>query len=72
MTVEVATKAPAVPTPFELFGGAVAVRELVDRFYDLMEGDPDYAALRALHAAGTGSWGGGGGSVEGEVSSGLY
>jgi hemoglobin len=51
MTVEVATKAPAVPTPFELFGGAVAVRELVDRFYDLMEGDPDYAALRALHAS---------------------
>ncbi|TFU05929.1 globin [Polymorphobacter arshaanensis] len=51
MTVEVATKAPAAPTPFELFGGAVAVRKLVDRFYDLMEGDPDYAALRALHAA---------------------
>ena len=52
MTSAAVTTAPAppVPTPFDLFGGAVAVRKLVDRFYDLMEGDPDYAALRALHA----------------------
>jgi hemoglobin len=52
MTAEAATTVPAAPapTPFELFGGAVAVRTLVDRFYDLMEGDHDYAALRALHA----------------------
>lgn len=52
MTAAAAAVAPAAPapTPFELFGGETAVRQLVDRFYDLMEGDPDYAALRALHA----------------------
>lgn len=30
-------------------GGDEAVRALVDRFYDLMELEPDYAALRAVH-----------------------
>jgi hemoglobin len=37
------------PTPFERLGGERAVRTLVDRFYDLMELEPAYAALRALH-----------------------
>ena len=37
-------------TPFELVGGAAAVRRLVDRFYDLMEREPQYAPLRAMHA----------------------
>lgn len=37
-------------TPYELAGGAERVRAFVDRFYDLMESDPAYAALRALHA----------------------
>lgn len=50
----VAAPAAPAPTPFELFGGAAAVRQLVDRFYDLMEGDRDYAALRALHATDLG------------------
>ena len=39
----------AVPTPFERMGGEAAVRGLVDRFYDLMDLEPDYAELRALH-----------------------
>ncbi|MGC4075563.1 MAG: group II truncated hemoglobin [Rubrivivax sp.] len=39
----------AAPTPFERLGGEPGVRALVDRFYDLMELEPAYAALRALH-----------------------
>ncbi len=36
---------------FELLGGEPAVRGLVDRFYDLMDLEPDYAALRAVHGS---------------------
>ncbi len=38
-------------TPFELVGGATIVRQVVDRFYDLMDSEPAYTALRAVHAA---------------------
>ena len=34
---------------YELLGGEPRVRALVDRFYDLMELEPGYAGLRALH-----------------------
>ena len=34
---------------FDLLGGEPAVRALVDRFYDLMDLEPEYAALRAVH-----------------------
>ena len=37
-------------TPYEAMGGKPVVRTIVNRFYDLMEGEPAYAALRALHA----------------------
>ena len=37
------------PTPYELLGGEAAVRELVDRFYDLMDLEPAYAGIRKLH-----------------------
>jgi hemoglobin len=37
-------------TPFDILGGRSAVAAFVERFYDLMEGDPAYAELRALHA----------------------
>ena len=37
-------------TPYDLIGGAPVVRRIVDRFYDLMDQDPAYAELRALHA----------------------
>ncbi|MBA9846898.1 MAG: group II truncated hemoglobin [Ralstonia sp.] len=34
---------------FDLIGGEARVRELVDRFYDLMDLEPEFAVLRALH-----------------------
>lgn len=37
-------------TPFDLVGGMPAVRQVVERFYDLLEQDEGYARLRALHA----------------------
>ena len=37
-------------TPFAAIGGEPGVRALVDRFYDLMELEPAYAGIRALHA----------------------
>ena len=40
---------PAGPTPFERLGGETGVRSLVDRFYDLMDLEPAFAELRALH-----------------------
>jgi hemoglobin len=39
----------AEPTPFDRVGGEARVRALVDRFYDLMDLEDAYAALRALH-----------------------
>lgn len=38
-------------SPFERVGGHAAMRAITDRFYDLMEQDPAYAELRAVHAA---------------------
>jgi len=34
---------------FEALGGESAARELVDRFYDLMDLEPAYSDIRALH-----------------------
>ena len=36
-------------TPFARLGGESGVRALVDRFYDLMDLEPAYAEIRALH-----------------------
>lgn len=36
-------------TIFEMVGGEGKVRELVDRFYDLMDTRPEAAGIRALH-----------------------
>jgi len=38
-------------TPFERLGGEAGVRTLVERFYDLMDLEPAYAGMRALHPA---------------------
>ena len=36
-------------TLYNVIGGGERVRELVDRFYDLMELEPEFAGIRALH-----------------------
>jgi hemoglobin len=36
-------------TPFALIGGEAGVRTLVDRFYDLMDSEPEAAGIRAMH-----------------------
>ncbi len=46
------TQANTAPTPFERLGGDAALRELVDRFYDLMDLEPEFAGIRALHPPG--------------------
>lgn len=43
-------EAPAT-SPFERIGGHAVLRRITDRFYDLMDTDPAYAELRAMHAA---------------------
>jgi hemoglobin len=39
----------AAPTAYDLLGGDKKLRELVDRFYDLMDLEPEFAGIRALH-----------------------
>lgn len=38
-------------TPFEWIGGEEKVKAMVERFYDLMDLEPRYAALRAVHGS---------------------
>ena len=40
---------PDDSSPFEMIGGEVAVRRLVDRFYDLMDSAPEARGIRAMH-----------------------
>lgn len=42
------TAAPA--TPFHRLGGHATFRAICERFYDLMDSEPAYAQLRAMHA----------------------
>jgi hemoglobin len=37
------------PTLYETIGGEQVLRELVDRFYDLMQLEPDFAGIHAMH-----------------------
>ncbi|WP_229708750.1 group II truncated hemoglobin [Silvimonas iriomotensis] len=36
-------------TPYEMLGGAAPLRQLVDRFYDIMDTDPRVVPLRQMH-----------------------
>jgi hemoglobin len=50
--VLLSTTADAPPaSPFERIGGHAAMQAITDRFYDLMDAEPAYAELRAIHAA---------------------
>jgi hemoglobin len=42
---------PPFATPFEWIGGEDKVKALVERFYDLMDLEPQYAQLRAAHGS---------------------
>ena len=48
--MEIQQQLPAA-TPFEWIGGEDKVRALVERFYDLMDLEPKFAALRAAHGS---------------------
>ncbi|MEO5669904.1 MAG: group II truncated hemoglobin [Ramlibacter sp.] len=43
------TEKPKFATPYEWIGGEDKVKALVERFYDLMDLEPDYSALRSVH-----------------------
>jgi hemoglobin len=49
MTSNPPDQATQPETAYDWVGGEGAVRALVDRFYDLMDLEPAYAELRALH-----------------------
>lgn len=40
---------PDAPTTYDMLGGETKLREMVDRFYDLMETVPAFAGIRAMH-----------------------
>ncbi len=42
--------ATASASPYARIGGMAVLRQITDRFYDLMETDPAYGVLRAMHA----------------------
>ncbi len=44
------TAEPVAASPFERIGGHETILAISNRFYDLMESDPAYAELRAMHA----------------------
>lgn len=46
--------AAAPPSPYARIGGDPPIRALADRFYDLLQSDPAYADLRAIHATDLG------------------
>jgi hemoglobin len=49
LTTAALAEAPPA-SPFERIGGHPALQAITDRFYDLMEQEPAYAELRAMHA----------------------
>ena len=36
-------------TPYDMIGGENSVRQIVDRFYDVMDSAPEAARIRAMH-----------------------
>ncbi|MGK5081382.1 group II truncated hemoglobin [Janthinobacterium sp. HLX7-2] len=52
MTAMTDTTAPAT-TLYETIGGAPVLRQMVDRFYDLMELEAEFAGIRVMHPPAT-------------------
>ena len=50
-TADVPSSAVPAATPFEWIGGEAQVRALTDCFYDLMDLEPAYTELRAVHGS---------------------
>lgn len=50
MTVQAPSKPAPAASPFDRLGGAPVFEAICNRFYDLMDQDPQYAELRAMHA----------------------
>lgn len=49
-TIQTAEAPPAANTPFHMIGGHDTMLAICNRFYDLMDEDPAYAELRAMHS----------------------
>lgn len=50
MTATTTTAEAPATSPFERIGGHPVLQAITDRFYDLMDQEPAYAELRAMHA----------------------
>ena len=51
MALEIRDECSSQKTLFEELGGAEKIRDLVEKFYDIMDSDPRAAGIRAMHAA---------------------
>jgi hemoglobin len=49
-TTDVTAEPEVEQTPYAMMGGAATVRQVVNRFYDIMDSDPEAARVRAMHA----------------------
>ena len=49
MAIEIGEVGSSQKTLFEELGGTEKIRELVEKFYDIMDSDPRAASIRAMH-----------------------
>ena len=49
MAIEIGEVGASQKTLFEELGGAEKIRDLVEKFYDIMDSDPRAAVIRAMH-----------------------
>jgi hemoglobin len=51
MPDQITIEKPRPATPYERLGGLPTLQRITTQFYDLMESDPAYAELRAMHSS---------------------
>ncbi len=51
MALEIGDEGSSQKTLFEELGGTEKIRDLVEKFYDIMDSDPRALGIRAMHAA---------------------